>query len=440
MLPRRNLIMQQLYPPVGILFGYFEDLLPQHLTAWRSIKIKMQQVLWIPNRSLVFVLETGLDEFWRLIQSHLEGDDEFFVYNRTAYFIRADRQILSETRQRISLDGVGPSPGRFRRPPRRPEVIVFELSLAANNKTQVTAKLNLHEDRLDDIFVLLLMHLAGSSMDSEIAKAIAQEYPHDPLPPNMRQIVVVKTDLTQFLVVLNRFAARYSAEHPELGDISVEEKGLTRCGEEHWHFIARLLSHEPLEVQVGIPFEEEYFHPTLRIMLPDPRYDEVRLFLLPLTERVEVWQVPPSYNPYSPGKHDVPFVDAFLAYLHSLDLVLERRSLPAPEATPIPEPSVDRRVPSSKATPEEEPPKQSGRKRFRENDWAYIELQVKARPEDKVRLEWITFRNQLKRPRLDNILDSFEKAIAGATRLPTSTPEGGWAWTKIHLRTYARRI
>jgi len=374
-----------------------------------------------------------MDEFWRLIQSHLEGDDEFFVYNRTAYFIKADRQVLSETRQRITLDGVGPSPGRFKRPPRRPEVIVFELSLAANNKTQVTAKLNLREDRLDDIFVLLLMHLAGSTLDSEIAKAIAEEYPHDPLPPDMRQIVVVKTDLTQFLVVLNRFAARYSAEHPELGDISVEEKGLTRCGEEDWHFVARLLSHEPLEVQVAIPFEEEYFHPTLRVMLPDPRYDEVRLFLLPLTERVEVWQVPPSYNPYSPGKHDVPFVDAFLAYLHSLDLVLERRSLPAPEATSTSEPPVDRRVPSSKTAPEEEPPKQSGRKRFRENDWAYIELQVKARPEDRVRQEWIALRHQHKRPRLDNIFDSFEKAIAGATRLPTSTPEGGWAWTKIYL-------
>lgn len=390
----------------------------------------MRQRFFIVTRELYFVYDADMDEFWRLIQSHLEGACEFFVYNKTGYLIEADRQILSETRQRISLDGVGPSPGRFRRPPRRPEVIVFELSLAANNKTQVTAKLNLHEDHLDDVFVRLLMHLAGSSMDSEIAKAIAEEYPHDPLPPDMRQIVVVKTDLTQFLVVLNRFAARYSAEHPELGDISVQEKGLTRCGEEHWHFVARLLSHEPLEVQVGIPFEEEYFHPNLRIMLPDPRYDEVRLFLLPLTERVEVWQVPVSYNP---GNHDAPFVDAFLAYLHSLDLVLERRSLPVPEATPILKPPVDRRVPSLKATPEEEPPKRSGRKRFHENGWAYIELRVNEQPEDKVRLEWITFRNQQKRPRLDNIFDSFEKAIAGAQRLPTSTPEGGWAWTKIHL-------
>jgi hypothetical protein len=75
--------------------------------------------------------------------------------------------------------------------------------------------------------------------------------------------------------------------------------------------------------------------------------------------------------------------------------------------------------PSPKTAPEEEPPKRSGRKRFPENDWAFIELQIKERPEDKVRLEWITFRNQQKRPRPDNIFDSFEKAIAGAQRLPT---------------------
>lgn len=370
-------------------------------------------------RKLEFILDIGLDAFWNQAQIFLENGQWRYWHEQEVYFLEVRQRIISPAQRCISLDGVRPVRGFFKRRKKQPAVIKFELNAISNEKIRVKAQLNLREAQLELLFLQLLLWYVTPFPNSEAARVIAAEYPPDPLDEDMHRIAIAVVSLDEFLALIRRFAVLYARDNQDVEAVAVREAD--RSWYTYGRIEKRLLSLEPLRLDVYISYWRDKTHPTLKYTQSVEVSDRVRFYLLPLSNQLEIWSDDPQMRS---GEHNEQFLQAFLTYLWEL------RVLPSNQAFPPP-------VYDGMEDLETENPKsgvRSGRKGHLENDWALIETKVRQRAEVQAYRDWLEFRKRLKRPPVNDAWESFQKAIAAERKLRDGYPENGWAWIKRHLQ------